>query len=206
MLLVMHGSLNGILIQENQMKKNFLVILIVVFAFIPVFSGQNPVVVMKTSLGDIEIELYHDKAPVTVNNFLAYVDSGFYDGTVFHRVINNFMIQGGGMIPGLQEKRTLSPIKNEAGNGLSNLRGTIAMARTQDVNSATSQFFINVADNRYLDYKNASPAGYGYCVFGRVIKGMDVVDRIKSVATGRRGYYDDVPVRDVVIISIKRKN
>jgi len=193
------------LIQENQMKKNFLVILIVVFAFIPVFSGQNPVVVMKTSLGDIEIELYHDKAPVTVNNFLAYVDSGFYDGTVFHRVINNFMIQGGGMIPGLQEKRTLSPIKNEAGNGLSNLRGTIAMARTQDVNSATSQFFINVADNRYLDYKNASPAGYGYCVFGRVIKGMDVVDRIKSVATGRRGYYDDVPVRDVVIISIKRK-
>lgn len=187
------------------MKKNFLVILIVVFAFIPVFSGQNPVVVMKTSLGDIEIELYHDKAPVTVNNFLAYVDSGFYDGTVFHRVINNFMIQGGGMIPGLQEKRTLSPIKNEAGNGLSNLRGTIAMARTQDVNSATSQFFINVADNRYLDYKNASPAGYGYCVFGRVIKGMDVVDRIKSVATGRRGYYDDVPVRDVVIISIKRK-
>mgnify|MGYP003829438449 CR=1 FL=1 len=206
MLLVMHGSLNGILIQENQMKKIFLVILIVVFAFIPVFSGQNPVVVMKTSLGDIEIELYHDKAPVTVNNFLAYVDSGFYDGTVFHRVINNFMIQGGGMIPGLQEKRTLSPIKNEAGNGLSNLRGTIAMARTQDVNSATSQFFINVADNRYLDYKNASPAGYGYCVFGRVIKGMDVVDRIKSVATGRRGYYDDVPVRDVVIISIKRKN
>ncbi len=206
MLLVMHGSLNGILIQENQMKKIFLVILIVVFAFIPVFSGQNPVVVMKTSLGDIEIELYHDKAPVTVNNFLAYVDSGFYDGTVFHRVINNFMIQGGGMIPGLQEKRTLSPIKNEAGNGLSNLRGTIAMARTQDVNSATSQFFINVADNRYLDYKNASPAGYGYCVFGRVLKGMDVVDRIKSVATGRRGYYDDVPVRDVVIISIKRKN
>lgn len=188
------------------MKKKLLVLLIIVMACVPLFSKQNPVVVLKTSMGDIEIELYQDKAPVTVNNFLSYVDSGFYDGTIFHRVINNFMIQGGGMIPGLVEKKTSAPIRNEAGNGLSNLRGTIAMARTQDVNSATSQFFINVVDNRYLDFKNATPAGYGYCVFGKVIKGIDVVEKIKGVATGRRGYYDDVPVNDVVIISIKRKN
>ena len=187
------------------MKKKLLVLLILVTACMPLFSGQNPVVVMKTSMGDIEIELYPDKAPATVKNFLGYVDKGFYDGTVFHRVISNFMIQGGGMVPGLQEKQTLAPVRNEAGNGLSNLRGTIAMARTQDVNSATSQFFINVVDNRFLDFKNATPAGYGYCVFGRVIKGMDVVDRIKSVATGRRGYYEDVPVKDVVIISVKKK-
>lgn len=188
------------------MKKKLLVLLILVMACVPLLSKQNPVVVMKTSMGDIEIELYQDSAPVTVNNFLAYVDRGFYNGTIFHRVISNFMIQGGGMIPGLLEKQTLAPIKNEAGNGLSNLRGTIAMARTQDVNSATSQFFINVVDNRFLDFKNATPAGYGYCVFGKVVRGMDVVDRIKAVATGRRGYYDDVPVNDVVIISVKRKN
>lgn len=187
------------------MKKKLLVLLILVMACVPLFSKQNPVVVMKTSMGDIEIELYPESAPVTVNNFLAYVDKGFYDGTIFHRVISNFMIQGGGMIPGLLEKKTAAPIKNEAGNGLSNLRGTIAMARTQDVNSATSQFFINVVDNRFLDYKNATPAEYGYCVFGKVVRGMDVVDKIKAVATGRRGYYDDVPVNDVVIISVKRK-
>lgn len=187
------------------MKKKFLVLLFLVMAYIPLFSSQNPVVVMKTSMGEIEIELYADKAPVTVNNFISYVDQGFYDGTIFHRVIDNFMIQGGGMIPGLIEKQGSATIKNEAGNGLSNLRGTIAMARTQDVNSATSQFFINVVDNRYLDFKNATPSGYGYCVFGKVIKGMDVVDRIKIVTTGRRGYYSDVPVNDVVIISVKRK-
>ncbi len=188
------------------MKKKLLVLLIIVAACVPLFSKQNPVVVMKTSMGDIEIELYQDKAPETVKNFLSYVDKGFYNGTIFHRVINNFMIQGGGMNPGLMEKQTSAPIKNEADNGLSNLRGTIAMARTQDVNSATSQFFINVIDNKYLDFKNKSAAGYGYCVFGKVIKGMDVVDSIKSVATGRRGYYDDVPVNDIVIISVKRKN
>jgi len=187
------------------MKKKLLALLVIVAACMPLFSRQNPVVVMKTSMGDIEIELYADKAPVTVKNFLGYVDRGFYNGTIFHRVINNFMIQGGGMLPGLMEKKTSAPIKNEADNGLSNLRGTIAMARTQDVNSATSQFFINVVDNRYLDFRNRTPQGYGYCVFGKVIKGMDVVDKIKTVPTGRRGYFDDVPVTDVLIISVKKK-
>lgn len=192
--------------KERLMKKKVLALIILLMACMPLFSRQNPVVVMKTSMGDIEIELYEDRAPDTVKNFLSYVDSGFYDGTIFHRVINNFMIQGGGMVPGLMEKRTSAPIRNEAGNGLSNVRGTIAMARTQEVNSATAQFFINVVDNRYLDFKNATPAGYGYCVFGKVINGMDVVDRIKSVATGRRGYYENVPVTDIVIISVRRKN
>lgn len=187
------------------MRKKILAFIFVLMACMPLFSQQNPVVVMKTSMGEIEIELYADKAPVTVNNFLNYVDQGFYNGTIFHRVIDNFMIQGGGMIPGLFEKKGQAPIKNEAGNGLSNLRGTIAMARTQDVNSATTQFFINVVDNRFLDFKNGTPAGFGYCVFGKVIKGMDVVDRIKAVATGRRGYFSDVPVNDVEIISVKRK-
>lgn len=187
------------------MKKKLIIIMLMMLSCVPLFSKQNPVVVMKTSMGDIEIELYADRAPVTVNNFLNYVDKGFYDGTIFHRVINNFMIQGGGMTPGLIEKKTLAPIKNEADNGLSNLRGTIAMARTQDINSATAQFFINVVDNRYLDFKNATVQGYGYCVFGKVIKGMDVVDKIKSVPTGRSGYYDDVPLSEVKIISVRRK-
>ena len=187
------------------MKKKLLVLIVFIMACMPLLSKQNPVVVMKTSMGDIEIELYADRAPETVKNFLSYVDRGFYDGTIFHRVINNFMIQGGGMVPGMLEKKTSAPIINEAYNGLSNLRGTIAMARTQDVNSATSQFFINVVDNKYLDFKNKTAAGYGYCVFGRVIKGMNVVDKIKTVSTGRRGYFSDVPVKDIIIISVKRK-
>lgn len=173
---------------------------------LPLFSKQNPIVVMTTSMGVIEIELYPDKAPVTVNNFLGYVDRGFYNGTIFHRVIGNFMIQGGGFMSGLKEKQTMAPIKNEADNGLSNARGTIAMARTQYINSATSQFFINVVDNKFLDFKNRTANGYGYCVFGRVIRGMDVVDKIKAVPTGTRGYFEDVPAQDVVIISVKRKS
>ncbi len=156
-------------------------------------------VVLETSLGNIKLELDEAKAPKTVANFLAYVDEGFYDNTIFHRVISNFMIQGGGFEPGLKQKKTKSPVKNEAPNGLSNARGTIAMARTSDLHSATAQFFINVADNRPLDDRN-SP----YCVFGKVVEGMDVVDKIKAVATGQRGPHGDVPVKDVVIVSARR--
>ncbi len=185
--------------------KRFILVMIFLLSGAGLFAAQNPVVVMKTSVGVVEIELYPDKAPVTVANFLSYVDKGFYNGTIFHRVIGNFMIQGGGFTPGMQQKAALPPIKNEADNRISNSRGTIVMARTQDVHSATSQFFINVVDNTFLDYKSSTPAGYGYCVFGKVIKGMDVVDRIKSVQTGSRGYFQDVPVTDVVIQSIQKK-
>ena len=156
-------------------------------------------VVLETSLGSIKLELDADKAPVTVENFLSYVDEGFYDGTVFHRVIPTFMIQGGGFAPGLKQKKTKPPIKNEAPNGLSNTRGAIAMARTSDLHSATAQFFINVADNRSLDNRN-SP----YCVFGKVVEGTDVVDKIKAVSTGRQGVHENVPTQDVVIVSARR--
>lgn len=161
--------------------------------------AANPVVVMETSLGTIKIELYEDKAPGTVKNFLAYTNDKFYDGTVFHRVIDGFMIQGGGMEPGLKQKQTKAPIKNESANGLSNMRGTIAMARTSDPDSATAQFFINVKDNKNLD---KSPGNAGYCVFGRVIEGMDVVDKIKNVKTTSKDRYQDVPETDVVIKSV----
>jgi cyclophilin family peptidyl-prolyl cis-trans isomerase len=155
-------------------------------------------VVLETSLGSITLELDADKAPITVANFLSYVDSQFYDGTIFHRIIPDFMIQGGGMLPGLKEKKTKPPIKNESANGLSNVRGALAMARTNDLDSATAQFYINVVDNsRHLDRSR-------YCVFGRVIEGMDVVDRIKEVSTARRSGFDNVPVQDVIIQSIRR--
>lgn len=166
-------------------------------------AGKNPVVVMETSMGTIKIELYPAKAPITVKNFLAYTDDKFYDGTIFHRVIEKFMIQGGGMEPGLVEKKTKAPIKNEAGNGVSNERGTIAMARTPDPDSATAQFFINVENNAKLDRANAGD-GFGYCVFGKVIDGMDVVDKIKKVETNTVGQHGDVPVKDVVIKSVRR--
>ena len=166
-------------------------------------SGR-PRVVMETSLGRILLELYQDKAPATVGNFLRYVDARFYDGTIFHRVIDGFMIQGGGFASGLKQKQTFAPIKNEAGNGLKNERGTIAMARTAVVDSATSQFYINVADNPSLNHRDETPAGYGYCVFGRVVAGMDVVDRIKAVPTRSVGPFRDVPVKEVVIISVRR--
>lgn len=185
--------------------KRFILITIFLLSGAGLFAAQNPVVVMKTSMGIVEIELYADKAPVTVANFLSYIDKGFYNGTIFHRVIGNFMIQGGGFTTGMQQKPTSSPIKNEADNRLSNSRGTVAMARTQDVHSATSQFFINVVDNGFLDYKSSTPGGYGYCVFGRVIKGMDVVDKIRVVPTGNSGFYQDVPKTNVVIQSIQRK-
>jgi cyclophilin family peptidyl-prolyl cis-trans isomerase len=167
------------------------------------FAADNPVVVMKTSMGTIKIELFADKAPVTVKNFLSYVDAKHYDGTVFHRVIPNFMIQGGGFEPGMQEKKTGEPIKNESTNGLSNARGTIAMARTNQPDSATAQFYINVKNNDGLDKANAGD-GVGYCVFGKVLEGMDVVDKIKGVETGQRLGHRDVPVKDVVIESVRR--
>jgi cyclophilin family peptidyl-prolyl cis-trans isomerase len=163
-------------------------------------ADKNPVVVISTSLGDIKVELYPDKAPLTVKNFLDYVDAKFYDGTIFHRIIPTFMIQGGGFEPGMKQKKTGAPIKNESSNGLANTRGTIAMARTPDPDSATAQFFINVVDNDFLDRARARD-GVGYCVFGKVIDGMDVVDRIKNVPT-RRG--TSVPTEDVVIKSIRR--
>ena len=160
---------------------------------------DTPMVKLVTSHGDITLELYADKAPDTVGNFLRYVDDGFYDGTVFHRVIRSFMIQGGGFGSDLARKQTRAPIKNEAANALKNNRGTIAMARTSLPDSATSQFFINTVDNASLDFRDPSPMGIGYCVFGRVVEGMAVVDAIQGVPTGMRAGMRDVPVEDVVI-------
>jgi len=157
-------------------------------------------VILKTNHGDITLELDAENAPKTVENFLQYVRDGHYDNTIFHRVIDGFMIQGGGMGPGMKEKATRAPIANEAGNGLKNKRYTVAMARTSEPHSASSQFFINAADNDFLDYKGPSPQGWGYCVFGKVIAGQDVVDRIKGVATGNAGFHQNVPREDVVII------
>ena len=164
---------------------------------------QKTMVILQTSKGDITVELYDKQAPESVKNFLQYVDDKHYDGTIFHRVINGFMIQGGGFTPDMTQKPTRGAIKNEAGNGLKNERGTLAMARTSDPDSATSQFFINVVDNGFLNRAEAQD-GVGYCVFARVTKGMDVVDAIRGVATGRRGYMGDVPVEPVVILSAKR--
>jgi peptidyl-prolyl cis-trans isomerase B (cyclophilin B) len=154
---------------------------------------------LTTNHGAITIDLDAEKAPKTVANFLAYVETGHYDGTIFHRVIDGFMIQGGGMGVGMKEKATNPPIENEAGNGLSNDRGTIAMARTNDPHSATAQFFINVKDNDFLNFSAPSGSGWGYCVFGKVVEGMDVVDKIRTVKTGNKGFHQDVPVEDVII-------
>ena len=167
-------------------------------------TQEQPMVILKTTLGDITIKLFPDKAPVTVANFLAYVDSGHYNGTVFHRVIDGFMIQGGGFNRYMLQKPTQAPIKNEAANGLQNKRGTIAMARTSVVDSATSQFFINVVDNPFLDFKSPDPRGYGYCVFGEVVSGMDVVDQIKAVRTGVKNGMADVPLQTVEILAAER--
>ncbi len=158
---------------------------------------------LKTSLGDIELELNAEKAPVTVQNFLQYIESGFYKDTLFHRVIPKFMIQGGGFTKGMVQKKGQPPIINEAANGLLNKRGTIAMARTQNINSATSQFYINLVDNPYLDHKDNIARNYGYCVFGKVTKGMDVVDKIAAVATTAVGQSQDVPKEDILILDVK---
>lgn len=166
-------------------------------------TGKNPVVCISTGLGEIRAEIFADKAPITAQNFLAYVREGFYDGVIFHRVIPSFMIQGGGFDKEMRQKATKPPIKNEAGNGLKNSTGTLAMARTNVVDSATCQFFINVKDNDFLNHQNTTPQGFGYAVFGCVTEGMDVVRKIEKVNTGRRGIHQDVPVEPVIIHSIK---
>ncbi len=188
------GNLQGGIMKRTLIS--FIIVLTVAFAAI---AGDNPIVEMDTTQGKIVLELYADKAPKTVKNFLAYVDDGFYDGTIFHRVIPNFMIQGGGFSADMQQKKTRSPIDNEANNGLRNERGTIAMARTSDPHSATAQFFINTKNNDFLNHKGKSPQGWGYAVFGRVAEGMVVVDAISGVKTGTRGPFRDVPTDPVVI-------
>jgi cyclophilin family peptidyl-prolyl cis-trans isomerase len=159
--------------------------------------------VFETTLGTIEVELFEKEAPVSSANFLSYVDDGFYDGVIFHRVMNGFMIQGGGFEPGMKQKKVKAPIKNEATNGLKNSRGTLAMARTNDIDSATAQFFINLVDNDFLDH--AGKSNYGYAVFGKVTAGMDVVDKIAKVSTTNRGGHQNVPAADVVITKASRK-
>ncbi len=158
-------------------------------------------ILFKTNLGDIKINLDTEKAPITSANFQQYVEDGFYEGTIFHRVIKGFMAQGGGFAAGMDEKTTRATIQNEANNGLSNKRGTLAMARTNDPHSASAQFFINLSDNDFLDHKNESEAGWGYCVFAEVVEGMDIVDKMTLVETGRRGFHDDVPKDEIIIES-----
>ena len=191
------------------MKKIITLILFTIMMTAGVFTAQAQTntdttkVLIDTSMGQIEAELYADKAPITVTNFLEYVNSKFYDGLIFHRVIPGFMIQGGGMTSDMKEKATRNPIKIESDNGLKNMRGTLAMARTQVPDSATSQFFINLVDNPFLDFKVKTTAGYGYAVFGKVTKGMDIVDSIAKVKTGTKGFHQDVPLTPVIIKSIR---
>lgn len=171
----------------------------------PAPAGKNPVIEIETSLGTIQAELWPDKAPLTVESILKYVDSGFYDGTIFHRVMPNFMIQGGGFDAQMKQKATKAPVKNEARTDVPNERGTLAMARTNQVDSATAQFFINHAKNDFLNHKDDTPRGFGYCVFGKVTDGMDVVDKIAQVRTQTVGMNENVPVEAVKILSIKRR-
>ncbi|MBY0527609.1 MAG: peptidyl-prolyl cis-trans isomerase [Gemmataceae bacterium] len=184
--------------------KRFLLLALagVAFAAAPA-RAANPVILIETSMGNIKVELFEDKAPKTVKNILGYVDDKFYDNTIFHRVISNFMIQCGGFESGMKQKKGKDPIVNESDNNLSNERGTLAMARTSEPNSASSQFFINVKDNTFLDKAKARDK-VGYCVFGKVIDGMDVVDKIKAVETADQGGHENVPKKDVVIKSIRR--
>ncbi len=188
------------------MERRVFCLMMIMFSLLStgVHAGENPKVILETSMGSITLELYPGKAPATVKNFLTYVDEKFYDTTVFHRVIRGFMIQGGGMTADMKEKPTHAPIKNEADNGLKNDRGTISMARTPDPDSATAQFFINAKDNSFLNFRAKTMDGYGYCVFGKVTKGMDVVDAIEAVATGSKGFHQDVPVKPVVILKAYR--
>ena len=167
-------------------------------------AAGNPQVLLKTSKGDITIELFQDKAPLSVKNFLSYVDEKYYDGTIFHRVIKGFMVQGGGMTADMHEKSSKPPIKNEAANGLKNARGTLAMARTPEIDSATSQFFINLVDNVFLDHQKGDPDKFGYAVFGKVVAGMDIVDAMAAVPTGSKGMHRDVPREPITIISATR--
>jgi peptidyl-prolyl cis-trans isomerase B (cyclophilin B) len=169
-------------------------------ALLPTRSSKDSIMVeLHTNHGVIKLELDAEKAPKSVENFLNYVKAGHYDNTVFHRVIDGFMIQGGGFEPGMKQKPTAEPINNEANNGLKNVNGSIAMARTNDPHSATAQFFINVNDNDFLNHSSPTPQGWGYAVFGKVVEGMDIVEKIKKVKTGSKGFHQDVPVDDVVI-------
>lgn len=165
----------------------------------PAQKGKSPMVKLHTNFGVITIKLDAEKAPNTVKNFLEYANSGFYNNTIFHRVIDGFMIQGGGFEPGMKQKPVNAPIKNEANNGLTNDTYTVAMARTSDPHSATAQFFINIKNNSFLNFTSESDQGWGYCVFGKVIEGTEVVDKIKKVATGSKGFHQDVPTEDVII-------
>lgn len=176
-----------------------LIALLLALTLTPVALAANPKVEMKTTLGTIVIELYPENAPKTVENFVRYVKDGFYDGTIFHRVIPGFMVQGGGFTPNLQQKPVRDAIRNEAGNGLRNANGTVAMARTADPHSATAQFFINVSENDFLDFKSADDKGYGYTVFGRVSSGMDVVQKMIAAPTASAGAHQNVPRQPIVI-------
>lgn len=167
-------------------------------------EAADPQVLLKTNKGDITIALFQDKAPISVKNFLSYADEKFFDGTIFHRVIKGFMVQGGGMTPDMHEKSAKPPIKNEAANGLKNKRGTLAMARTPEIDSATCQFFINLVDNSFLDHQSNDPEKFGYAVFGKVVAGMDVVDAVAGVPTGSKGGHQDVPREPVTILSVTR--
>ncbi len=188
-----------------------MIIILILFSVIgcsnmEVNEMTNTVVVLETNKGNIEIELNEKDAPISTKNFLDYVNEGFYDGLIFHRVMDGFMVQGGGFDKDMSQKQIKAPIKNEAGNGLKNKRGTVAMARTMVVDSATAQFFINVVDNGFLDHTDETQRGYGYAVFGKVIAGMDVVDEIKSVKTGNVKGFDDVPLEPVIIEKAHVKN
>jgi len=188
------------------MRKSVVTVVVLLILALAGFAASAAAesVVMETSYGNVTIELDSAKAPASVANFLAYVDAGFYDGTIFHRVIRDFMIQGGGFTADLNQKTTRPPVTNEAANGLKNLRGTIAMARTGVVDSATSQFFINHKDNPALDYRAPNPRDFGYAVFGKVTAGMEVVDRIATSPTGMRNRFNDVPIETVTIKSLRR--
>jgi peptidyl-prolyl cis-trans isomerase A (cyclophilin A) len=167
-------------------------------------KSANPMVLFKTTLGSFKVELYPTEAPITVKNFLDYVDKKFYDGTTFHRIVPGFVIQGGGFDKAMMKKATSPPIKNEANNGLKNLKGTLSMARTPEINSATSQFFVNLVNNATLDHTGDAPAQYGYAVFGKVVQGFDVIEKIAAVKTVTKGQYQGVPASPVVILSVTR--
>jgi cyclophilin family peptidyl-prolyl cis-trans isomerase len=185
---------------------NLIKLIFILLLCSPLAYAANPIVEFETNQGNFKIELYPDKAPKTVSNFLYYVDNGFYKETIFHRVISNFMIQGGGFTREMSEKKTQPPIANESNNGLVNNAGTVAMARTNDPNSATAQFFINLIDNNFLNYTSPEPSSVGYCVFGKIIEGMNVVHKIGQLPTGNSRGFSDVPIRPVIIINAKHIN
>ena len=184
---------------KNFIKYLFLITIIFTYNGVNAEMTTNTIIIIKTTSGDIKLELFDDKSPKTSENFKQYIKSGFFSNSIFHRVIKDFMIQGGGFNPEMQQKEALSPIKNEANNMISNERGTIAMARTNDPHSASSQFFINLKDNTFLDFKSETTQGWGYCVFGKVIEGLETIDKIALVPTGSYGPYQDVPNDPIII-------